>query len=174
MQLADAIALIRPGVEHHSGTWADIGAGTGMFTRALMHVLEEGVVYAVDKSPHALWQLQPTAQVELKIVEADFNNRLDLPPLDGIIMANALHYAKDPIVVLENVLSPLKLGGTFILIEYETEVPRQPWVPFPISFQRFVTLCSHVHLSPPEFIGTIASQYGYEHIYAAKSIKQLS
>mgnify|MGYP002683214101 CR=1 FL=1 len=51
----EAINFIRLGIIHPSGTWADIGAGTGLFSRALMEILEEGKVIAVDKSPHALY-----------------------------------------------------------------------------------------------------------------------
>jgi hypothetical protein len=40
MTLQEAIDLIRPGVQPVSGIWADIGAGTGMFTQALAESLK--------------------------------------------------------------------------------------------------------------------------------------
>jgi SAM-dependent methyltransferase len=173
----EAISLIKPGVSETSRIWADIGAGTGMFTVALRDLLgglngdsrlnRRSRIYAVDKSPHALWQLQSTAEVEIVVVEADFNNSMDLPPLDGIVMANALHYATDHRVVLEHVLKSLKQGGTFILVEYDTDRPNPPWVPNPISFKTFETLCGQSGLSAPKVIGSVQSQYGYERIYAA-------
>ena len=52
-----AKSLIEKGVKNPSGIWADIGAGTGVFTLALRDLLEGGKIYAVDKSPHALWKL---------------------------------------------------------------------------------------------------------------------
>ena len=220
MGLEEAIELIRTGIQGLSGSWADIGAGTGMFTRALAEILSEeqfgrieergnggngrlrpssvagghslwrratakggnppslsyggrskGKIYAVDKSPHALWELKSTSNVEIIVVEADFNEPLELPPMDGIVMANALHYAEDHLIVLKNVLRCLKPGGTFILVEYETEKPRPPWVPHPVPFKRFETLCTQAHLNMPEMIGKHESQYGYEHIYAAMTTK---
>ena len=106
MTLKEAIELIRPGVRQEAKIWADIGAGTGMFTMALMDILEEEVsdectLYALDKSPHALWQLESSPHTRLEILDADFSHPLDLPELDGIVMANALHYALDPLPVFQ-------------------------------------------------------------------------
>lgn len=167
MQINEAIDLIRGGVMKKEGIWADLGAGTGLFTQALQAILEEGKVYAVDKSPHALWRLDRHEQVPMEIVEADFSKPLDLPPLDGIIMANALHYIEEPLSVLSHLLPLLKLGGQFILLEYETTQPNPPWIPYPIPSQRFHQIAEQAGLSSPQEIGRIASRYGHNHIYAA-------
>lgn len=172
MQVEEAISFIRPAVIPASGTWADIGAGTGLFTMALMEILEEGKILAVDKNPHALYQIKPSAKIDFEIVEADFHQPLDLPALDGIIMANSLHYAKDHLAVLKNVLSPLKSGGTFILIEYNTNTPSHPWVPNPVSIERFFQLCSLTELNEPSIIGRRKSIYHEGDMYiAATSVK---
>src|SRR5205085_9890881 len=114
-----------------------------IFTEALIEILEEGKVLAIDKSPHALYtnpQLakpEPSSIIKVEILKADFNHPFDLPRLDGILMANALHYAKDPLQVLKNVLSSLNPDGLFILIEYDTDKPNPPWVPYPLSWDKF-------------------------------------
>ncbi len=193
MTLHEAIDLIRPGVIPPSGIWADIGAGTGLFTEALLEILEEGKVIAVDKSPHGLYSNRQLAmsnkqlainkgqlatgkgqlatgkgqsamgnkqnKVSIEIVEADFNIPLALPSLDGILMANALHYAHDHLTVLKNVLTSLKPGGTFILIEYDTDKPNPPWVPNPISIEKFRELCKHTGMKAPREIGRRKSIY---------------
>lgn len=174
MTLRDAIDLIRPGVFPLSGTWADIGAGTGMFTMALMEILVQGKILAVDKNPHALYKSdlpKQKSKVPVEIIEADFNKSLSLPLLDGLIMANALHYALDHLLALQNVLSSLKVGGTILLIEYETHIPRAPWVPNPVPFQHFAQMCTVVGLNPPKCIGKHNSIYGHEHMYVASSTK---
>lgn len=171
MTYAEAIELIKSGVDPGKNAWADIGAGTGMFTQALMEILQEGTVYALDKSPHALWNLEASPGIDLHIVEGDFNRPMDLPEVDGIVMANALHYAEEPLVVLQNVTSYLKPGGRLILIEYDTETPRPPWVPFPVSWKQFIKLCQQANLTEPELIGSMPSQYGYDKIYSALTRK---
>lgn len=169
MEIQVAAQLIEAGVKEKEAVWADLGAGTGMFTQALQQLLSKGKVYAVDKSPHALWRLPNKGSVPMEIVDADFTQALDLPPLDGILMANALHYVANPTQVLPPLLRLLKPSGTFILVEYETDRPRPPWIPHPIPFKQFKKLATAVGLSALEKIGTVPSRYGHDHIYAAMS-----
>jgi SAM-dependent methyltransferase len=112
-----------------------------------------------------------SGEVEIKIVEGDFNRNMEFPMVDNILMANALHYAEDPISVLKNVLNHLKPGGQFILIEYETERAISQWVPYPIPFSCFQKIALACGLSEPIEIGKVPSTYGHEHIYAALSKK---
>ena len=168
----EAIKLIGRGVvEHPTGNWADIGAGTGVFTLALREILTNGKIYAVDKSPHALWRLPLKADIPIEIVEGNFNLPLDLPILDGILMANTLHYATDPGAVLKNLLTHLKPDGLFVLVEYETHRPLPPWIPHPIPFADFEKHAAAAGLCAPVEIGRTPSRYGHEHIYAAFSRK---
>lgn len=180
MTITEAIDLIRPGIIPTYGTWADIGAGTGLFTMALMQILEEGNVIAVDKSPHVLYQsgidnaiphhnTNRNSKIVVEIMEGDFHNPLHLPPLDGIIMANALHYAHDHVSVLKNVLTSLKPGGSFILIEYDTKRPNPPWVPNPVSLERCKELFAAVGLNDPELIGRRKSVYNDGEMYVVRA-----
>jgi SAM-dependent methyltransferase len=178
--LDEAIDLIRPGIIPVFGTWADIGAGTGLFTMALMQILEEGKVIAVDKSPHGLYEAGidiPSLQgigthgskVEVEIKEGDFHRPLHLPTLDGIIMANSLHYANDHVIVLKNVLTSLKPGGSFILLEYDTIKPNPPWVPNPVSLELCKELFIAVGLNEPQIIGRKKSVYNDGEMYVVKA-----
>src|SRR5690242_2764018 len=185
MTLQEAIDLIRPGVVPASGTWADIGAGTGLFTEALMEILTEGKIIALDKSPHSLFKSKiqnRKSKIKVEIIEADFNLPMNLPPLEGVLMANSLHYAldrrsddakrtklDDHAVVLKNVLASLKPGGTFLLIEYETNKPNPPWVPNPVPFERFKELCLLTGLDEPLIIGKHESIYSDGYMYVAKT-----
>lgn len=160
MSHEEAMSLIREGILPGSGVWADIGAGTGVFTMALRDLLAQGTVLAFDKNPHMLWRLESTPEVAIKVVEGDFTAAFELPEqADGVLMANALHYAKDHLQALQNVLGNLKPGGTFILIEYDTDRPSPPYVPYPISEQRFGELAPQAGILDWEVIGRKSSIY---------------
>lgn len=169
MTPSDALTLLRPAVSSPSGTWADLGAGTGMFTLALQQLLGSGTIYAVDKNPHVLWSIAGGGPAAIVVHEADFTRPLELPLLDGIVMANALHYAPDPVSALVNILACLRPGAPFILVEYETEQARPPWIPYPLPFRRFVEVALEAGLSQPEELERVASDYGHRHIYSAVS-----
>ena len=172
MTIQEAIEFIRPVIIPPRGVWADIGAGTGLFSQALMEILDQGKVIAVDKSPHPLYSIIPSGLVTFEIVEADFQKPVHLPSLDGIIMANSLHYAQEHIEVLNNVLGSLKKDSPFILIEYDTDNPRKPWIPNPVSLGSFRKLCSKIGLRDPVEKGRRGSVYGDNEIYLALTSKQ--
>lgn len=167
MTESEAVDLIRPGVLHHAGIWADVGAGTGMFTQSLRQLLVSGVIYAVDKTPHVLWSLAGGAPVSVVVVEADFTGPMEIPPCDGIIMANALHYASDPVATLHNVMGYLRPGGVLLLVEYETEQARPPWIPYPLPFRRLAEIARAADLAEPVELHRIPAGYGHQHIYSA-------
>jgi len=171
MNLQQAINFIKPAITPTNGLWADIGAGTGTFTLALDQILDkDSTIYATDKNPHGLWRLE-MSNCKLIIEEHDFNNDFNLPMMDGIVLANALHYSDNPKGTIENILKILKPGGTFILIEYEKKEPLIPWIPYPIPFGNFEKLAEQCDLCKPEIIAKIPSSYGHEHIYLASARK---
>lgn len=170
MELSTAVSLLGNISSDKSQQWADIGAGTGTFTVSLQSMLAPGsTVWAVDKNPHMLWNLPTHREVTIRVEEGNFEQAMALPVFDGIVMAMALHYALEPIPVLNNVLQHLKPGGTFILIEYDTAQPNPPWVPYPISWGEYQALAAEVGLTPPQLIRRVSSQYGHQYIYSASA-----
>ena len=136
----DHVNLLRNGIPAQGGTWADFGSGTGAFTLALADLIgPQGYIYSVDKDRSALREQQrsmqaafPSAKVEY--IAADFTQRLDLPALDGIIMANSLHFVRKKEPVLQLVRSYLRPGGRLLLVEYDTDHGNM-WVPYPFSYK---------------------------------------
>lgn len=100
MNHADHVSLLRRGVPAPGGVWADLGAGSGAFTLALAELAgPQAVIYAVDRDRRALHQLADAMQerfpgVTLHTLTADFTQPLALPPLDGVVMANSLHFVR--------------------------------------------------------------------------------
>ncbi len=161
-------ALIRPGVPEPGGTWADLGAGGGAFTLALAELLgPAATVYAVDHDARAVPRLETAPSVGARIVSlhADFTQPLELPVLDGVLIANALHYAPDQVRVLKRIAGYLRPGGRLVLVEYEGRSASYA-VPYPVPLERFVRLCASAGLEPPVLLGSRASRYGGR-MYAA-------
>ena len=165
----EAMALIEAGVPRRGETWADLGAGTGVFTRALADLLgADGVVHALDWDARVmrLESVGRTAQAPVHAHRGDFARPLALAPVDGILMANALHFAADHERVLRNVLAALRGGGTFLLVEYDL-ARGTPWIPHPIPRARLDRLAAAVGLESVDDVGRVRSRYGARDIYAA-------
>ena len=92
--------------------WADLGCGTGTFTCALAELLPSGsTITAMDRDAKTLQQV-PEQHGGTRIVKqvGDFiQDALPSTDLDGILLANALHFVRhqaDLIRVLMEHLSP--------------------------------------------------------------------
>jgi trans-aconitate methyltransferase len=158
MEHAEMVALIRPGVHAPEGVWADLGAGTGNFTYALRELLgPAATIYALDRDRRAVERLGgslagagPGAQVVP--LQADFLQPLRLPPLDGLLMANALHFVRDQAALLARLAAHLRPGGRILLVEYDLDAPRA-YVPYPVAPARFAALCAEAGLGVPRVVG---------------------
>ena len=160
----EATDLIQNGVTGR-GVWADLGAGSGTFTRALAELLgPEGFVYAVDRRP-ALAGTGSATGAEVRSVQADFTRPLELGPLDGVLMANSLHFVRRQERVLARIVGNLRPGATFLLVEYDLKRPT-PWIPFPVPPAHFAELARHVGLSAPRELARRPSRYGPRELYA--------
>lgn len=137
MQPTEAIAMLEPAgwVSNTPQIWADLGCGKGIFTLALASLLPaKSTVYAIDRDADNL-QFIPTLYQTSKIetIKADFTIPPALPLLDGIIIANALHYVRDKDAFSQLLRSMLKSNSRLLIVEYDIESANR-WVPFPISF----------------------------------------
>jgi hypothetical protein len=103
-------------------------------------------------------------------MRADFSGALSLPPLDGIVMANSLHYFKDREKILRHVRSFLKLNGALLLVEYNVD-SGNPWVPYPLSFDTFRLLAPRAGFSEPQILDTAPSRFLKE-FYSALAYRQ--
>jgi trans-aconitate methyltransferase len=143
VQIEDAVTLIRSAVQGREGTWADLGAGRGTFTKALAQVLgADSRILAVDRDPGAVAELARWAGAEagnVTALQGDFTETLELPPLDGILLANALHFSSDAGTVLARLTKSLQPGGRVVLVEYDRRAASR-WVPYPIAIAQLPAL----------------------------------
>ena len=137
MELDSAIQLIIKGVASNNGSqvWADLGAGSGLFSQALSALLpDKSIIHAIDKNYKAGQKIESrNTSVQIRLSKKDFTTPLnDMPLCDGLIMANSLHYVKDKLTFFQQIKSILQPGGRIIVVEYDTDIANQ-WVPYPIS-----------------------------------------
>ena len=165
MDHADHVNLLRPAEITPGGIWADFGAGSGAFTLALRELVgPHANIYAVDKDQREFRELERSHREKFSTsqnvhtVRADFSGALSLPPLDGIVMANSLHFFKDKEKVLRHVRSFLKLNGMLLLVEYNVDSGNM-WVPYPLSFETYRALAPRAGFSEPLLLGTAPSRF---------------
>ena len=98
----------------------------------------------------------PPARVEYRV--ADFSAPLDLPPLDGIVMANALHYQRDKQALVRSLKGYLQPDGRFVLVEYNVD-QGNPWVPYPLSFETWRRMAVDARFDEPRRLGRVPSLF---------------
>jgi ubiquinone/menaquinone biosynthesis C-methylase UbiE len=165
MEHNNHVNLLRPANIKPGGSWADLGAGSGAFTFALRELTgPTAIIYAVDKDHADLNKLEQDHRTRfgdsqnLNLIAGDFTRTLILPPLDGIVMANALHFFKDKVKVLSHVRSYLKTNGAFLLVEYNVD-SGNPWVPYPLTFETFRTLAPRANFTEPRLLAKTPSRF---------------
>lgn len=179
----DHVALLRDGVLDSESAadaassarpiWADIGSGGGAFTLALADVLGSGaIIHSVDRDAHALNEQERAFRMRfpttvMQYHHADFTRPLNLPPLDGIVVANALHFVADKLPVVQRLRALLRPGGRMILVEYDTDHGNR-WVPYPLSYPTWAALASSAGFATTRFLTSVPSRF-LGAIYAAVS-----
>ena len=163
MKSGDLIALLHGGVSAKGGRWADLGAGEGAFTLALAELLGPGAhITAVDRDAGALLRLRDEVRrypaTGLQILTADFTRPLALTGLDGIVMANSLHFVRNKAPVLASVREMLRPGGTLLIVEYGAD-RGNPWVPHPFSYPSWERLATEAGFDGTRLLKTIPSRF---------------
>jgi len=178
MEHADHVALIRDGVKQAAGVWADLGSGSGAFTLALADLLgPDATIYSLDRDGRALRQQERALhawfpETILHVITGDYTRPLppELANLDGVLMANALHFQRERErrAVLAQVREALRPGGRLIVVEYNTDRGNH-WVPHPFSFSTWQRLAREGGFTETRLLATRPSRFLGE-IYAAASI----
>lgn len=108
---------------------ADIGCGSGYFTRRLAKEIgPDGTVYAVDIQPEMLTIL------DVKMAEAGVANykpvlgtisdpKLPAETIDLVLFVDVYHEFSHPFEMMDNICKSLKKGGRVVWVEYRKEDP---------------------------------------------------
>lgn len=179
MNHSDHVRLLRGGIPMPApATWADLGSGGGAFTLALAELLgPAGHIISVDKDSAALREQQRRMRstfpdVSVEYITADFTRSLPLSALDGIVMANSLHFIRpaDKDAVLQRIRGYLKPGGHFILVEYNVDRGNM-WVPHPLSYTSWERLAERNGFVDTRLLEAVPSSF-LGQFYAALSLTE--
>lgn len=169
MELGDAVALLgHPGLASQpASTWADLGCGDGTFTLALAELLPAGsTIHAIDRDASALRRI-PNEHKDVRIAthRGDFSSAAwPCDDLDGILMANSLHYVKDQTSFVRACESHLRTRR-FLIVEYDTDAANR-WVPYPLSKTTLTRLFTSAGYSVT-FLGARPSVFRRAALYGA-------
>ncbi len=175
MNHTDHVNLIHAAIPKSGGVWADFGAGGGAFTLALAECIGgSGTIYAIDQDSSALRQNQQSLKAQFPAITshyltADFTKPLNLPPLDGLVAANTLHFHHHKEPILRQLMNYLKPGGCFIIVEYNIDRGNQ-WVPYPFTYSAWETLAASVGFVDTRELANRPSRFLHS-IYSAVSLK---
>jgi len=169
MRLENAITLINSSAINstHPQQWADLGCGSGLFTHALATLLpKNSVIHAIDKNIRSFESFAvegiTVQKKQLDFVTAD----IDLKDLDGILMANSLHYVKHKSSFINKLSAALKATGNIIIVEYDTD-KSNPWVPYPANFTTLQQLFKDQGFKQIIKLKEHPSVFGRANIYSA-------
>jgi ubiquinone/menaquinone biosynthesis C-methylase UbiE len=158
------------------GTWADFGCGEGVFSVVLYEIIgPDCEIHAVDKNRGVLRRLKANfadvyPQATIHAHKADFRKPLDIPKLDGFVIANALHFVFDDQKeeVLQSLIHHLKPGGRAIIVEYNAHRGNLA-VPHPLDDAGFIELGRKIGLVDVRISARAPSSF-MEEMYAGVGI----
>lgn len=150
-------------------TWADLGCGTGTFTLALADLVAPGsTIHAMDRDRSALRKI-PARHKDVSITthHGDFTDPAwPFADLDGILMANSLHYVAHQAAFIRDCEPRLTPPRRFLIVEYDTDVPNR-WVPHPLSRATLTSLFAEAGYPSVVMLQSRPSMYRRAPLYAA-------
>ena len=171
MELTVSVRLIEKGVMRNlkSQEWADLGAGKGVFTKALATLLsKDSTIHAVDTNAASLNSIEiSTNGVTIRKIQKNFITE-DLGPIqfDGVMMGNSLHFVSEKFSFIKKLKKSLKKSGHLIIVEYDID-RSNTWVPFPLTFARLQKLARDTGFTSVSKIGEAPSVFNRANMYSA-------
>ncbi len=178
MNHEELLNFLRDGIPDKGGSWADLGSGAGAFTLALADLLGPSAhIYSVDRDKGALREQERAMHdrfpgISVHYIVADFTRKLDLPTLDGIVMANSLHFVREKNAALQLIRGYLRPDGCLILVEYNADRGNM-WVPYPLSYRTWEGLARQNGFVETRLLFTRPSRFLGE-MYSAVSLVDTS
>lgn len=120
-------------------------------------------IHAVDKSHQKIEQSFNGNNIVFH--QLDFSKAIfPFAQLDGMLMANSLHFINDKRNVLSRLRNLLRKEGQLLVIEYELE-KGNPWIPYPIPYSSLEAQLKASGFPHVDRIGERKSLYGGRRMY---------
>ncbi len=155
---------------------ADIGAGTGFYTRRLAKLVgDKGTVYAVDIQQEML-DLLTNKMAELKIHNVKpilgtiTDPKLPKASVDLILMVDVYHEFDFPYEMTESMCRALNPGGRMVFVEFRGEDPKVPIKP--VHKMTVAQVRKEMALQPLQWKETIES-LPWQHIIVFTKARKL-
>ena len=122
MDHADHVDLLRDGVPPEVARWADLGAGTGYFSRYLSDTVGvEGTVFAVEVEPNLVAHLRARSEQEgtanvVPVLASFTDARLPPRSVDLVLIVDTFHHIDDRLPYLKRLRHALRPGGRVAII----------------------------------------------------------
>lgn len=116
------------------------------------------MIYAVDFDERTLVDIPDQYNgVEIRKIVGDLRSpSLRLPMLDGVLMANTLHFIQEQRPLLRRILAA---ADRLLIVEYERSKPNK-LVPYPVGFERLRQLLAETGVERVEKLATLPSLFG--------------
>jgi SAM-dependent methyltransferase len=150
-----------------AGWWADLGCGDGVFTGILVRLAPAARgILAVDRDKRALRELRDNferaglAGAPFFPVRADFRHSPLGSGMEGILIANALHFlrAEEQLALLANCHKCIRPGGRLIVVEYNTGRSTGA-VPHPLPEAAFIEMAGRAGFGEAQVVVRTPSSY---------------
>ncbi|MGC4934295.1 class I SAM-dependent methyltransferase [Gordonia sp. DT30] len=116
--LDEAITLIRAAASGPPATIVDVGAGTGVGTRALAAAFPDAEIIAIDGSADMTAGIAGAGTGHLRAVTADLDDGWpQVGAADVVWASGSLHHLADPLAFLHTARAHLRGGGVLAIIE---------------------------------------------------------
>jgi ubiquinone/menaquinone biosynthesis C-methylase UbiE len=150
-------------------TWADLGCGAGTFTIALASVLAPGsTIHAMDRDSSVLRKI-PSVHKGVRITThvGDFTHPTwPFADLDGILMANSLHFVDNQPAFIRACERRMKASRRFLIVEYDSDEPNR-WAPYPVSRATLTALFTRADCASVVFLRSRRAVYRRASLYSA-------
>jgi ubiquinone/menaquinone biosynthesis C-methylase UbiE len=168
-------ALLPGLLDHPEGIWVDAASGDGVFAEVLLELSRSTLIVigidlrrsAVENFNHAVCHANTAIALQ-----ANLNSPLPIRPIDGILIANGLHFFDQSIQIriLDNCYRALKDSGSLVIVEYNT-AESTGVVPFPIPIASIDGLIATCGFEPVNKTTRVDSTY-LEEMYAILTKKK--